>query len=300
MSANLGVKDERDAALRNLFRDLRFRKALSYAIDREGLAQSLVRGPFLRGFAGGLYPGCPYFDRASVVYYPYHVESAKLLLADLGLKDTDNNGILNWTEGPLAGQDVIIQLVSHEDQAAAGILAETLVNMFRTVGIQINYRPVTSAIGDVNLNSGNWEMRVFRIGQEFAVPFARWNQIAPIMSTYPLWHRAGAEPRELLPFEPELIKIVTEFSQETDFEKQKALMFEYNRIATENCYNIGLVVGRYGLALAKRFKNIPIGTPAFMYQWDWNNWRGEQVWASPEDVAQFSETAPNTIPVYSK
>lgn len=300
LSANLGVKDERDAALRNLFRDLRFRKALSYAIDREGLAQSLVRGPFLRGFVGGLYPGCPYFDRASVVYYPYHVESAKLLLADLGLKDTDNNGILNWTEGPLAGQDVIIQLVSHEDQAAAGILAETLVNMFRTVGIQINYRPVTSAIGDVNLNSGNWEMRVFRIGQEFAVPFARWNQIAPIMSTYPLWHRAGAEPRELLPFEPELIKIVTEFSQETDFEKQKALMFEYNRIATENCYNIGLVVGRYGLALAKRFKNIPIGTPAFMYQWDWNNWRGEQVWASPEDVAQFSETAPNTIPVYSK
>ncbi|MDY0092711.1 MAG: ABC transporter substrate-binding protein [Candidatus Vecturithrix sp.] len=300
LSANLGVKDERDAALRTLFRDLRFRKALSYAIDREGLAQSLVRGPFLRGFAGSLYPGCPYFDRASVVYYPYHVESAKLLLADLGLKDTDNNGILNWTEGPLAGQDVIIQLVSHEDQAAAGILAETLVNMFRTVGIQINYRPVTSAIGDVNMNSGNWEMRVFRIGQEFAVPFARWNQIAPIMSTYPLWHRAGAEPRELLPFEPELINIVTEFSQETDFEKQKALMFEYNRIATENCYNIGLVVGRYGLALAKRFKNIPIGTPAFMYQWDWNNWRGEQVWASPEDAAQYSETAPNTIPVYSK
>ncbi len=300
LSVNLGVKDERDAALRDLFRDLRFRKALSYAIDRDGIGQALIRGSLLRPFAGGLFPGCPYFDRASVVYYPYDVASAKTLLAEIGFKDTDNNGILNWADGPLAGQDLVIQLVNHEDQAASGVIAETLVNMFLAVGIQVNYRPVTSAIGDQNINAGVWEMRVFRPAQEFAVPFARWNQIAPIMSTNPLWHRAGAEPRELLPFENDLIRLATEFSQETDFAKQQALMFEYNKIFTKNCYNIGLVIGRYGLVLARRFKNIPVGTPSFMYQWDWNNWRAEQVWVTPEDAAKYPETAPNTIPVYKK
>ena len=42
------------------------------------------------------------------MYYPYDVDTAKALLAELGFKDTDNNGILNWTTGPLAGQDLIL------------------------------------------------------------------------------------------------------------------------------------------------------------------------------------------------
>ncbi len=62
-SATLGVKDERDAALRELFRDVDFRRALSQAIDRDGMAQAVVRGPFLRAWPGGLYPGSPYFSR---------------------------------------------------------------------------------------------------------------------------------------------------------------------------------------------------------------------------------------------
>jgi peptide/nickel transport system substrate-binding protein len=297
LSANLGVQNESDAALRNLFRDLRFRKALNYAIDRDGVGQSLIKGPFLRAFAGGLYPGCPYFDRKSVVYYPYNPDSAKALLAEIGFKDTDNNGILNWTEGPLKGKDLVIQMMTAEDQAAAGMIAETLVSMLRNVGIQVNYRPATSAVRDANVNEGKWETQISRPAQEFATPFARWNQIAPVTNNNPSWHRAGAQPRELLPFENDLIKIATQFSEEKDFAKQKELMFQYNKIFTENCYDIGLVIGRYGLALAKRFKNIPIGTPSFMYQWDWDNWRAEQVWVTPEDQAKYPETAPQTIPV---
>ncbi len=297
LSASLGVQNDNDKAMRGLFRDLNFRKALNYAIDREGIGQALVRGPFMRAFPGGLYPGCPYFDRKSVVYYPYNVDSAKALLAEMGFKDTDNNGILNWADGVLKGQDLIIQMTAHEDQAAAVLIAETLVSMLREVGIQVNFRPITSSVGDQNINDGKWETRVFRPGQEYAVPFARWMQIAPIQATRPDWHRAGNEPRELLPFENDLIKLATQFSQEKDFEKQKALMFEYNKIFTENCYNIGLTVGRYGLALGKRFKNIPIGTPSFMYQWDWDNWRAEQVWVTPEDQAKYPETAPQTAPV---
>ena len=47
--------------------DLRFRRALSHATDRDGIAQAIMKGPFLRPWAGGLYPGAPEFDRKSVV-----------------------------------------------------------------------------------------------------------------------------------------------------------------------------------------------------------------------------------------
>ena len=90
--------------------------------------------------------------------------------------------------------------------------------------------------------------------------------------------------------------IVNEFALEPDSAKRLELMKEYNRIFTENVYNIGVVTGSYGLALAERFKNIPVGTPTFLYQWTWANAQPDAVWVAPE--AQLEEIRPETIPVY--
>ena len=86
LSTSLGVNDDRDAALRELFRDVRFRKAFSFALDRDGISQSILRGPFLRGWAGGLFPGSSYFDRDTVSYFNNNPEAAAALLARTGLR----------------------------------------------------------------------------------------------------------------------------------------------------------------------------------------------------------------------
>ena len=74
------------------------------------------------------------------------------------------------------------------------------------------------------------------------------------------------------------------------------LMAEYNRIYTENIYSIGVVVGRYGLAIASRFENLPVGAPVFLYQWTWGNVQPDQMWVRPEN--QIPEIYPGTVPVY--
>ncbi|MCP4395893.1 MAG: ABC transporter substrate-binding protein [bacterium] len=297
LSATLGITDDRATELRKLFRDFSFRRALSHAVDREGVAQSVIRGPFLRPFPGGIFPGSLYYDRASVVHYPYHPESAKALLAELGFKDTDGDGTLNWTEGALKGENLILQIISVEDAKAAGQVAEALVPMFADVGIKINYRPLKNTVVLDKEANGEWEMRINRVSSEFAVPFTKYVEIAPISNNRPNWHRTGSDvPRELLPFEEELNRIVTEFAAEPEFEKRKVLMSQYNKIYTENLYTIGTVIGRYGLALAKRFQNVPIGTPPFFYQWTWGNVQPDQVWVKSEE--QIDQTMPNTIPVY--
>ncbi|MFZ1813216.1 MAG: ABC transporter substrate-binding protein, partial [Rhizobiaceae bacterium] len=126
-SKNLGVADDRDRAVRDLLRNADFRKAMAYAMDREGLSGSLTNGPFFRPWAGALFPGSAYFDRENTVYYPYSPESAAALLEGLGLKDTNGDGIREFTEGPLAGQDVVLGLEAGEDNTAGASLGQAIV-----------------------------------------------------------------------------------------------------------------------------------------------------------------------------
>jgi peptide/nickel transport system substrate-binding protein len=292
----VGIESERDTAVRELFRDLRFRQALSYATDRDGIAQSIMRGPFLRGWAGGLYPGAPDFDRESVVYYPYDVASANALLDDMGLMDTDGDGTREWTEGPMAGQPVVLQLLASQDAAETQSIAEALVNQWGTVGIKINEKIVDSQTHTDIDNASTWDISTTRGGQEFALPFVNVTGLAPITANFN-WHREGEQPRQMMEFEQQLADIVQQYRSTFDVEGRKALMSQYNQIFTENVFNLGIFVGRYGLGVAKRVQNIPAGTPVFMYTWVEDAILLDTLW-TPVDQ-QLPENRPDTIADYT-
>ena len=57
-------------AVRALNRDENFRKAMTYALDRQRLGDSLVKGPFTTIYPGGIYAGTSFYDKDSTVYYP--------------------------------------------------------------------------------------------------------------------------------------------------------------------------------------------------------------------------------------
>ncbi len=93
-------------------------------------------------------------------------------------------------------------------------IGEALVNQWGKVGIKINLRPTSSQTSTDQNNSGEWDMNVFRGGQAMALPFFYCSELAPLTKTAPNWHREGDKPRQLQPFEEELIKIVTQYCAE--------------------------------------------------------------------------------------
>ena len=296
LSSSLGVNDDRDAAVRELFRDVRFRRAFSFALDREGISQSILRGPFLRGWAGGLFPGSSYFDRSTVAYYNNNPEAAVALLAELGFEDMDGDGTLNWPTDRLAsGENLVLALVTSEDAEETQTVGAAAVTLLGDLGVQINVRPLNSAARREMEEAGGWEMKVDRDSQVYAVPFTRCTDLAPLTREFN-FHREGAEPRELLDFEQELIDLVNAFCAEPDTNVRLEQMAEYNRIVTDNVYFVGVFVGRYGLAAAKRFNNVPAGMPVFLYQWTWDNVMAEQVWVAPDE--QIDQLHPGVIPTY--
>ena len=65
LSANgWGEPDARAQAVRELNRNLDFRKGVTTAIDRVRLGESLVKGPFTAIYPGGLFGGTAYYDKA--------------------------------------------------------------------------------------------------------------------------------------------------------------------------------------------------------------------------------------------
>jgi peptide/nickel transport system substrate-binding protein len=97
-----------------------------------------------------------------------------------------------------------------------------------------------------------------------------------------------------------MIEISDEFCATGDFDTEFALMSELNKLHTENVYSLGLATGRYGLMLNKNLMNVPVGTPAFLYQWDFNNFLPEQLWLTAEHRTDQGQTEiyPNSVPFF--
>ncbi len=292
----VGTADDRDKAVRQLNRNLKFRQALSYATDRDGIAQAIMRGPFLRGSAGGLYPGSPYFKKEDVVYYPNDVESAKTLLEEIGLKDTNGDGIREWTDGPQKGQPVVLQIISSEDAQETQSVAEALVNQWAAVGIKLNTRVVNSTTNTELDSTGNWDIQIYRGGQAFGLPSVSPTDLAPITKKY-VSHMEGDKPRNTLDFEPKLVELVEKYRVTFDGAERQKIMSEYQRVFTENVYHMGVFSGRYGLGLAKRVKNIPVATPTFLYTWVEDAILLDQLWTPKAD--QLKQNQPETVPTFT-
>lgn len=291
-----GVKTDRDKELRNLFRNLEFRKAVSYTIDREGIAMALVPGPMLKSLPSGFPSGADYYDPKAVVSYPYNINEAKKILANLEFKDTDKDGILNWTSGPLKGQNLTITVKVPEDVTASIDMADALVLMFQKVGIRLVPKIYKGPVNTAMDISGEWEMSINRM-DELGSPYTFLASLGPVTPSTPNWHRAGpGDKRELLPFEKRIEEIIEALKYEIDHDKRQELFSELQNLWTENLYTVGIIEGIYNTAITKRFKNIPVGVPARFHQWFHSNVMQEQVWV-PKDQ-QLLEFLPGVIVKY--
>ncbi len=292
-ATEVGIVTERERALREMFRNFKFRQALSHAIDRDGLATAAFPGELTQAWYGGFQSGSPFYDESLVTRYPYDPQKARELLAELGFRDTNGNGILNWPEGtPVAGEELIIELLAGQDVAAAVEAGQALVSLFRDVGIDLRLRVLTGPVLSELVNGARFDMVITRVDRPTPdidpatlAPWAwttlRGTRRAPAGrgSSFPLrrrWRRSSKRPS--------LPQILSGSGRSTA---------AFLQLSTENIYTLGLYEARRGLAVHKRLKNIPDDLPTFMYEWGMENmpWIA---WVAPED--QFAPRFQNLIP----
>ncbi|MEI6099118.1 MAG: ABC transporter substrate-binding protein [Alphaproteobacteria bacterium] len=287
-----GEPDANQQAVRELNRNLDFRKAITYGLDRQRLGDSLVKGPFTSIYPGGIYAGTSFYDKASTVYYPFDVASAKAQLEAAGLKDTDGDGFVNLA----GGSNLNVTLLTQSDYATDKNLAEGVIAMMGDIGVKVSLNALGGKDFDNARDSGKFDWIIFRNGTELITVVQNTTALAPVGPTTDLNHRAGTDGTlDLLDYEKDLVDTVNKFMTSRDSAEKIELMKHYQNVYTTNLDGIGLTAYPGALIINKRFANIPAGAPIFMYNWAEDNIIRERVYV-PADKQIGAELHPNTLP----
>ena len=118
-----------------IFQDVRIRRALTMATDRQSLVDGLVQG-YGEVSTG---PAAPMqWERNEALEpWPYDPEEAKRLLAEAGWRDTDGDGILDKD-----GQPLRFQMTTNNDNVLRQDILVALQSQFRAVGADARARSV--------------------------------------------------------------------------------------------------------------------------------------------------------------
>ena len=287
-----GEPDARAQGVRELNRLLDFRKAVTYAVDRQRLGDSLVKGPFTAPYPGGLLTSTSYYDAASTVFYPFSPDSSKAALAAAGLTDSDGDGFVNVA----GGDNLTVTVLTNADYASDKTVAEAVVAMMADVGVKVTINSLTGKDYDNAREAGSWDWMVRRNDQEFVSVVQGAERLAPVGPMTASWHRANAAGElDVLPEEQLLVDAIKSFTGSRDPAVKVEAMKAWQKAFTENVMAVGLTSYPGALIVNKRFANIPAGAPIFMYNWAEDNIIRERVFV-PADKQLGIELHPQTLP----
>jgi peptide/nickel transport system substrate-binding protein len=91
------------------------------------------------------------------------------------------------------------------------------------------------------------------------------------------------------------VDIVNKFIASNDNTERTELMKQYQKVATENVDSVGLTEYPGALIINKRFANIPVGAPIFMFNWAEDTIVRERVFVAADKQGDY-ELFPQQLP----
>lgn len=248
----------RDSNLRAVVSDVRFRKAMSYAIDRNFVNDVLYLG--LAGPPSQVvpFPESPFhLAELASAYVEYDPDRANALLDEMGL-GWDAMG--EWRLRP-DGERLSLTI---EITSEFGAIAELIMQYWNAVGVETSVMVLDRAVWyeryraneiDVSLGFGASGMMPL-FSRRYYVPTG-----GPVLwgPEWQLWYESGGERGEEPPdFMIQAIALYEEIMVSVDPQKQHALFNEILRLKVEHLWNIGILSSPPSVGVANaELRNVP-------------------------------------------
>lgn len=255
-----------DPERREIFRNPEFRKAMSYAINRDEMNQLLYFGLGTPSQPAPLKQSAFSHEEYANSYLEYDPEKARQMLDEIGLGEKDSEG---WRLLP-SGKRFDLTFVSTEDFADS---MEVIAGYWKEVGVKTEVRTISfknfmkgqlKSDRDVVVWGGDGGLEVLQ-DPRFYIPsqtsFSGWG---PLWAD---WYKSGGESGEEPPADVKnMINWYTEALETSKVSKQQEYMKKIFDQHLERLYVIGVsrVPDSYSV-VNSHLKNVP--------EWWWNSWQ---------------------------
>jgi peptide/nickel transport system substrate-binding protein len=257
--------------MRELNRDVRFRRALSLGINRDQINQVIYFGLGLPVGNAPL-PESPLFqDIYASAWAGYDPDQANALLDEIGLTKRNSAGIRLLPNGkPL---EIIVETAGESSEEAD--VLELIRSDFALIGIKMFTRPSQREVFRNRIFAGETAMSVWQ-GLENGLPTAGMSpwEIAPTSQQQLQWPQWGqfietkGEAGEAadLPEAQALLDLLEQWRQAADEEAREQIWHEMLSIFTDQAYTIGTVAGvPQPVVVSNKLRNVP---ESGIYNWD--------------------------------
>jgi peptide/nickel transport system substrate-binding protein len=245
---NMNPTAKLDPIMRELFSDVRFRRAVSHAVNRKRITEDVYLGLAEPSY-NTISPANTAFYNPDVPKYEYDAEKAKALLTEIGLKDSNGNGMLEYK-----GKEVTFNILTNTENDLRKAMATIVSDDLKKIGLNAKFTPVNFNDLVRRLDSKPYEWEAIILGFTSSVDPHSGSNIWRSSGPTHQWHPKQTKPAT--PWEAEIDKIFMEGAQELDPEKRKAIYGKWQTIVGEQQPLITLVTPTQFTALRKEFGNV--------------------------------------------
>ncbi len=260
-----------DPEWRKLLRDVRFRRALSLAINRHEINQVIYYGLALEG-NNTVHPDSPLYDPGyKQAWARYDPARSNALLDALGLVQRDARGLRLLPDG--RSMEIIVETAG-EDTEQSDVL-ELIESTWRDVGIKLYTKPLQREVFRNRIFAGKTLMSIWGgLENGLATPAMSPSELAPTEQTqlqWPMWgqyHETGGRVGKApdLPEAEKLGELNQKWTQADSIGKRRAIWKQMLGIHAEQAYSLGIISAvPQPVVVNENLRNVPVKG---IYNWE--------------------------------
>lgn len=252
-----------DPVWREVLRDVRVRRALSLAIDRDTINKALYFKLAKPG-AMTVLPASPYFEQANRdAWASYDVDQANALLDEAGLSDRGPDGIRLLPDG--RPMEVVIETAGERQEVENAI--QIITDDWRQIGVKLVMRPLDRDILRNRIFSGATMAGVW-YGWDNGIPrsYTSPDYLAPRQQEFFAWPKwgqyfqtnGGSGEAPDMPEAVRLMELAHDWDVATTNDQRDAAWTEMLKIHADQVFGIGLLAeAPQPVVVNENLRNVP-------------------------------------------
>lgn len=231
-----------------LFRKLEFRQAISHAINRARLSESVFKTLATPSYSSES-PANTLFHNPDVPQFPYDPAKAKELLQQAGLRSAPGQKHLQYK-----GKDVPFIIVTNTENNTRKLMATIIAEDLRKIGLNATFTPIAfnKLVSKLNDAPYDWEAHIlgFTGGPEPHTGRDIWQSSGTLHTWWP------RQKTPATPWEAEIDEIFRKGAQTLDVAERKKLYGRWQQILGEQQPMTFTVVPNTITAVRNKFGNL--------------------------------------------